>query len=129
MFEKIKELLGQGHTKAIIRGAAKSAEMQEWLLEPANSRYLRAFVRQKENFFAPKVELRFYSEGDREAVLMYLGYVNAVDDECKRALLARKDKELTDKLLQEKLWVPFPYGTTAGMLHHHVHAELQAAEA
>lgn len=129
MFKKIKELLGLGHTEAIIRGAAKSAEMQEWLLEPDNCRYLRAFVQQKKNFFAPKVALRFYSEGDREAVLMYLGYVNAVDDECKEALLARKDKELTDKLLQEKLWVPCPCGMATGLMHHHVHAELLAIEA
>ena len=129
MFGRIKKLFGYGHTEAIIRGAVKSVEMQEWLLEPANSHYLRAFVRKRENFFAPKVALRFYSEGDREAVLVYLGYVNAVDDECKEALLARKDQELTEKLLQEKLWVPFPYGTTASQVHHQVHAELQAANA
>lgn len=125
MLKRIKQWLGIGHTNAIILGAANSVEMQAWLLEPSNSRYLRAFVARQKYLFDDKVSVRFFTEANRDTVLMYLGYTNTVNEACIQALLARKDKEMTDKLLSEKLWVPFPYGTTLAMSQH-AHVETLA---
>lgn len=129
MLQRIKQLFGYGHTKAIISCAAKSAEMQEWLLDSSNVRYLRAFVKQQKYVFAETTAPRFFAEGDKEALLLYLGYVSDVNEECIMALLKRQDKELSKKLLSESLWVPFPYGTTVSFQPSHIHTELQVVEA
>ena len=106
---------------AIVRWANPAQKEKSLLTE----NMILVFLQQK-LCFSPEVARIFFAIADQKHVLSYLSYVGSVDDECRQVIIKRDDEQLTQKLLDEKLWVPFPYGTTLSMSRHDVQVIAEA---
>jgi len=103
--------LGFGQAKDVARQAASSPFMQQELLKPENKGYLKAFVMYGYQF-SKEVLTKFLLESDKNIVRHYLEHGRALDEESITAVLDRKDDDLIQVMLDEKIWCPFPFCST-----------------
>ncbi len=125
MLEKIKSLLGLGKVDAaaLIRDIIKGHESQDVLFAPENAHVLKAYVEYGHKF-SHGYCATFLETADRELVKIYLETGFELDDNAKSAVIARKDDELTQLMIDSGSWAPFPYGSCLshpGAIHHDHH--------
>lgn len=114
---RVLRRFGFGRASTVVREAANDPYAQEELLLPENKSYLRAFVKSGYTF-SKSVLVKFISLGDKNCVLRYLERIPFLEEDGVMAVLKRKDEELVQLLLDQKLWCPFPYGCTSSIVHH-----------
>lgn len=110
----------------VIRTAVYDDSVQQSFLLPENKHLLEAFVECGHQFKESLVR-DFIHCADRLLIKTYIETGHSLTREHICAVLARKDPELTEAMIETKCWVPFPYGNTLSMptgCHHHDDAYL-----